>query len=167
MASLPLPQCKASKWQDYSCRFRLKYYGSKCMEKGVWIVEIPLDIRVLSCYVALISKFGMHYTSCSPADLWRRTWFDLRWRSVYRSPPALPLSYPLSSLTGSMPWTVTEWSQPSSVFCVRSKRKQVSFSLSCSCCVLHRLLHPHYFASVLLTLRYFILIHWWALYVEY
>ena len=49
---------------------------------------------------------------------------------------ALCLSYSLFSLTGSMPWTVTEWSQPSSAFSVRSKRKRVSFYFTCSLCVL-------------------------------
>lgn len=49
---------------------------------------------------------------------------------------ALSLSYSLSSLTGSMPWTVTEWSQPSSAFSVRSKRRRVSFYFTSSLCVL-------------------------------
>lgn len=50
--------------------------------------------------------------------------------------PALSLSYSLFSLTGSMPWTVTEWSQPSSAFSVRSKRRRVSFHFTLSLCVL-------------------------------
>ena len=48
---------------------------------------------------------------------------------------ALSLSYSLFSLTGSMPWTVTEWSQPSSAFSVRSKRRRVSFYFTRSVCV--------------------------------
>lgn len=47
---------------------------------------------------------------------------------------ALSLSYSLFSLTGSMPWTVTEWSQPSSAFSVRSKRRRVSFYFTRSLC---------------------------------
>lgn len=59
---------------------------------------------------------------------------------------ALSPSYSLFSFTGSMPWTVTEWSQPSSVFSVRSKRRRVSFYFT-PYCVLHS-------AQIVAVLRY-------------
>lgn len=64
------------------------------------------------------------------AVIWGRTWNNLRWRSVYRNPSSLPLTsafFFFPPLAGSTLSTVTEWSQPSLVFSVRSKKRQVSF----------------------------------------
>lgn len=69
----------------------------------------------------------------------RKTWYKLRWGFLFISfyflffvtPRSLPhFWFPLLSHAGSMPLTVTEWSQPCSVFSVRSKRRQVSFDLA-------------------------------------
>lgn len=82
----------------------------------------------LFCCVVAHSRNTVRIIHPAPLPvIWGRTWNNLRWRSVYCNPSrSLPL-LPLFFLAGSMPWTVTEWSQPSLVFSVRSKKRQVSF----------------------------------------
>ena len=99
-------------------------------EKVIWLLEKP----TLFCCVTLHSWNAVLYIQYHHslygggyAMNWDRCLFILILL-------ALSLTYSCFSLTGSMPWTVTEWSQPSSVFSVRSKRRQVSFYFTSSLC---------------------------------
>lgn len=76
----------------------------------------------------------MHRNTCSTCTSYVEKVMDLR-RKCLNCKPCLHIpSYSCFFLAGSMPWTVTEWSQPYSVCSVRSKRKRVSFYFTTSLC---------------------------------
>lgn len=75
------------------------HHGCFCTDKGIWLVEMPLNNVALLCCVALHSWNAICIIHTVPLSvLWGSTWNDLRWRSVYRNPPrSLPLLFPLLS----------------------------------------------------------------------
>lgn len=107
--------------------FRLTHRGCFCTLSGIGPLKVHSNNMALSCCVALL-KCCMDNTSTSCTSFYGgghgMTWDRGLFIVILL---ALSLSYSLFSLTGSMPWTVTEWSQPSSAFSARSKKRRVSF----------------------------------------